>query len=49
MRTDAAPLGWGWTIRLVIGLIGLALAITSAVPGLHAQSGTVGEWKTLSR
>ncbi|HEU4935484.1 MAG TPA: galactose oxidase-like domain-containing protein [Vicinamibacterales bacterium] len=49
MRTDAAPLGWGWTIRLVIGLIGLALAISSVVPGLHAQSGTVGEWRTLGR
>ena len=47
MRTDAAPLGWGWTIRAVIGLIGLALAITSNTPRLRAQAGTVGEWKTL--
>ena len=49
MRTDAAPLGWGWMIRLAIGLIGLGLAISSVVPGLHAQAGTVGEWKTLAR
>ena len=49
MRTDAAPLGWGWTIRLVIGLIGLALALASASPRLRAQAGTLGEWKTLAR
>ena len=47
MCTGAAPLGWGWTIRAVVGLIGLALAITSNTPRLRAQAGTVGEWKTL--
>ena len=49
MRTDAAPLGWGWTIRVGIGLIGLALAMSSTAPRLRAQAGTVGEWKTLGR
>lgn len=48
MRTDAAPLGWGWTIRFVIGLIGLALAMSSAAPRLRAQAQTLGEWKTLA-
>jgi len=49
MRTDAAPLGWGWTLRVGVGLIGLALALTSTAPTLRAQAGTVGEWKTLAR
>jgi PKD repeat protein len=49
MRTDTAPLGWGWTVRAGIGLIGLALTFSSNAPSLRAQSGTYGEWKTLGR
>jgi PKD repeat protein len=49
MRTDAAPLGWGWTVRVGVALIGLAVALTSSAPALRAQAGTVGEWKTLAR
>ena len=47
MRTDAAPLGWGWTARAVIGLIGLLWRCRRLFPALRAQAGTVGEWKTL--
>jgi len=49
MRTDAAPLGWGWTARAGVGLVGLLLALSSTNPVLRAQSGTYGEWKTLGR
>ncbi len=48
MRTDAAPLGWGWTARAGVGLIGLLLAVSSTAPTLRAQSGTYGEWRTLA-
>jgi PKD repeat protein len=48
MRTDAAPLGWGWTTRAGVGLIGLLLAVSSTAPTLRAQSGTYGEWRTLA-
>jgi len=47
MRTDAAPLGWGWTARAGVGLVGLALALSSATPALRAQAGTSGQWRTL--
>jgi hypothetical protein len=47
MRTNAAPLGWGWTARASVGLIGLALALSSAAPTLRAQAGAVGRWDTL--
>ena len=47
MRTDAAPLGWGWTARAAVGLVGLALVLSSASPALRAQAGTNGQWRTL--
>jgi len=47
MRTDAAPLGWGWTARAGVGLVGLALALSPATPALHAQAGAYGQWRTL--
>ena len=49
MRTGAAPLGWGWKLRVGVGLIGLVLAFSSAAPRLRAQVNLVGEWKTLGR
>jgi PKD repeat protein len=49
MRTDGARLGWGWTLRAGVGVIGLMLALSSTVPTLRAQSGVVGEWKTLGQ
>src|SRR4051812_3420232 len=42
MRTKAAPVGWGWTVRAGVGLLGVALALSSNMPGLRAQSGSVG-------
>ena len=47
MRTDAAPLGWGWTLRAGVGLVGLALALTTSNSALRAQAGSVGQWATL--
>jgi PKD repeat protein len=49
MRTDAAPLGWGWGLRVGVGFIGLVVALSSAAPRLRAQSAVTGEWKTLGR
>src|SRR4051812_3660260 len=49
MRTDAASVGSGWMVRVGVGLIGLALALSSSAPRLRAQAGTLGEWKTLAR
>lgn len=48
MRTDAAPLGWGWTGRAAVGLVGLLLAMSSTTPALRAQAGTQGQWRTLA-
>ena len=47
MRTDAAPLGWGWTLRAGVGLVGLALALTTSNSALRAQAGSAGQWTTL--
>jgi len=47
MRTDTAPLGWGWKARAGAGLIGLLLAVSSTTPALRAQAGSVGQWATL--
>ncbi len=47
MRTDAAPLGWGWRLRTGVGFVGLALAFSSAAPGLRAQAGTLGAWEII--
>src|SRR5580765_6698243 len=49
MRTDAAPLGWGWTLRAGVGLVGFALALTTSHSALNAQAGSVGQWTTLAR
>jgi hypothetical protein len=46
MRTYVRSLGWGWSIRLAAGAIGVGLAFSST-PLLRAQSAALGRWTTL--
>ncbi len=46
MRTHVRSLGWGWSIRLAAGAIGVGLAF-SRTPLLRAQSAAFGRWTTL--
>ena len=48
MRTTARPIGWGRSIRVLAGFIGLALAYSSTTPTLRAQAGLYGQWRTLN-
>src|SRR3954465_10055655 len=46
MRTFVRPLGWGWSIRVAAGAIGIGLAFSST-PLLRAQPSSTGRWTTL--
>src|SRR5213083_2002948 len=46
MRTHAQPIGWGWAIRAVAGIVGVALAFFTT-PALRAQQASAGRWAEL--